>query len=135
MRSPLLLVVSLLLVSVSVFAQEPAATEPFPNVVPLASQDKASDTNIFYLIELVEFRLSGSRSPTLTAEEILDRLNQPAEDDEVGVIQTFHLSAVARQESTAKAGRMAAIMVGVQSAPGRLGLTAAFTILMTRKQR
>ena len=95
MRSPLLLVVSLLLVPVSIRAQEPVATEVSPDVeVQGAPTDQPPQANKSYLIELVELRLGDPPSPTLTAEEILDRLSQSAGSDGVEVNQTFHLSAV-----------------------------------------
>ncbi len=120
MRSPLLLVVSLLLVPVSIRAQEPVATEVSPDVeVQEAPTDQPPQVKKSYLIELVEFRLGDPPPPTLTAEEILDRLSQSAEDNGVEVNQTFHLSAVAGQESMAQVQLQAAITTGVQHVKGR----------------
>lgn len=121
MRFPLLLLISLLM-PVSVRAQEPVATEAAQVVeVQEASTDQRPQANKSYLIELVEFRLGEPPSPTLTAEKILDRLSQSAEDNGVEVIQAFHLSAVAGQESMAQVQLQTAITTGVQHVQGRGG--------------
>jgi hypothetical protein len=122
MRYPLPLVVSLLLVPVSVCAQEPVAPEVSQDVeVQEAPTDPRPQPKKSYLIELVEFRLGEPPSPTLTAEEILDRLSQPADDNGVEVVQTFHLSAVAGQESMAQVQLQTAITTGVQHVQARGG--------------
>ena len=122
MRSLLLLIVSLLLLPVGVRAQEPVATKVAQVVeVQEASTDHRPQANKSYLIELVEFRLGESPSSTLAAEEILDRLSQSAEDNGVELIQTFHLSAIAGQESMAQVELQTAITTGVQFTQPRGG--------------
>lgn len=121
MRLLLPLVVSLLMLPASVFSQEPAATVPSPAVVPQVSQNQKSKAKTSYLIELVEFRLGEAPTPGLTAEGILNRLNQSTKDNGVQVLQTFHLSAMSGKESVARVMVQTALTIGVQFAMGRGG--------------
>ncbi len=122
MRSPLLLITSLLLVPMSARAQDPVATEVSQDVeVQEAPTDQRPQAKTSYLIELVEFRLGEPPSPALTAEEILNWLSQSAEDNEVEVTQAFHLLAVAGQESMVQVELQTAIITGIASTQGRGG--------------
>ncbi len=74
-----------------------------------------------YLVELVEFRITNGPLSGLSADDLLQRLDAADEDDGAEVIQSFHLYALAGQESTAKAGVMTAITQGVAYPQGRGG--------------
>lgn len=121
MRSRLLLIVALLVTPLSVFAQEPEAAEAPPAIAVQAPTDQQPLASPSYLIELVEFRFNEAPSASLTAEDILGRLRQPAAGNGVEVIQTFHLLAVAGQESMAKVEVQTAVTSGVAYPQGRGG--------------
>ncbi len=118
MRCLLLLFVSLLITPANVWAQSAEVTEASADVVPHAREDDQLRAKPSYLIELVEFRFHEPPAAALSAEDVLQRLNQAAEEGSgVEVIQTFHLTAVARQESLAQVERLTAITTGVSQSP------------------
>jgi hypothetical protein len=125
MRCSPLLVISLLMPLVGAFAQESPQLENAPKPGPPISGDQKTVPNVTYQIELVEFRIGGGPEPGITPEEILERLAKRGEASNVEVIQTFHLSAIAGEESMARIGVLTSITTGVQNVPagfqGRAG--------------
>ena len=115
MRCLLLLIVSLLVTPANVWAQ---GSEASADVAPQAPGDDQPRAKPSYLIELVEFRFNEPPTAALPAEDLLQRLSQSAaEGSGVEVLQTFHLTAVAGQESMARVERLAAITTGVSQSP------------------
>ncbi len=118
MRFLLLLIVSLLITPATGLAQISEVTEASADVVPQAREDDQPRAKPSYLIELVEFRLHEPPAAALSAKEVLQRLKQAAEEGSgVEVIQTFHLTAVAGQESMAQVELLTAITTGVTQSP------------------
>jgi hypothetical protein len=118
MRCSLLLIVSLLVTPVNHWAQSSEVAQASADVVPGAPEDDLPRAKPSYLIELVEFRFSEPPAATLSAEAVLQRLNQAAEEDSgVEVLQTFHLSAVVGQESRVQVERLTAITTGLTQSP------------------
>lgn len=102
MRSRFFLIAALLMTPTSVFAQPPEAAEVSQELTVEAPAGQRPSASQAYLVKLVEFRFSEAPSASLTAEDILGRLRQSAEDNGVEVVQTFHLSAMAGHESRAE---------------------------------
>jgi|GEM_PF-2317381 len=115
MRCLLLLIVSLLVAPANVWAQ---SSEASADVAPQARADDQPRPKPAYLIELVEFCFDEPPTAALSAKDVLQRLSQAAEEGSgVEVIQTFHLSAVAGQESRVQVERLTAIITGVSQSP------------------
>lgn len=118
MRCSLLLIVSLLVTPANVWAQNPDVTEASADVVPQTPEGDQPRAKPSYLIELVEFCFDEPPAAALSAEDVLRRLNQTAEEGSgVQVLQTFHLAAVAGQESRVQVERLTTITTGVTQSP------------------
>lgn len=96
-----------------------AIADPPSNVSVERTPNAPPGGKTVYLIELVEFRLPGVPVAGITAADILARLDGAGGDDGAEVIQTFHLSALAGQESTARVGLMTSVVMGVAYQQGR----------------
>ncbi len=121
MRSQLLSIISLLIMPASGFSQRPPANEASSGVEVQAPTDERPRAKKCYLIELVEFQFNEVPSAALDAAEMLSRLRQAADDDRVEVIQTFYVSALEGQQSTAEVGLQTSIVTGVTYPQARTG--------------
>lgn len=118
MRCSLLLVVSLLVMPVNLWAQSSEVTEASADVAPQTPEDDQPRAKPSYLIELVEFRFSEPPVAALSAEDLLQRLNPTAEEGSgLEVVQAFHLTAVAGQESRVQVQQLTAVTKGVSQSP------------------